>query len=114
MDFSKVKSITIPEGNVKSIFVGGIKIWSAEPKQLTAPIITLAEDVLQITDTSSKAESFDILVDGVVTANVLSNANKTTYTTTENESGGITYDIISQDYTVAEGIYTIGVQNAGE
>lgn len=30
MNFSQVKSVTIPEGNVKSIFIDGVTVWSAK------------------------------------------------------------------------------------
>ena len=46
-----------------------VKIGNAE-SILSAPTISLNGDTLQITDTSGKAEMFDILVDGVVRASV--------------------------------------------
>ena len=30
MNFSQVKNVTIPEGNVKSISIGGVTVWSAK------------------------------------------------------------------------------------
>lgn len=78
-----------------------------EQTQLTAPTIALSGDTLQITDNSGLATSFDILVDGVVKGSV-EVEKKTTYTTEQNASGGTTYIITSNDYSISNGTYTIG------
>lgn len=81
MDFSKIISWLIPQGKVKSISIGGVKVWQEKEEkpdvpdtpdqtQLLAPTISISGDILSITDTSGLATSFDILVDGVVKGSV--------------------------------------------
>ena len=41
MDFSSVKAITIPEGNVRSIQIGGATVWSSVPD---APTVSISAD----------------------------------------------------------------------
>ena len=41
MDLSSVKAITIPEGNVSSIQIGGVTVWSSVPD---APTISISAD----------------------------------------------------------------------
>ena len=41
MDFSSVKAITIPEGSVSSIQIGGITVWSSVPD---APTVSISAD----------------------------------------------------------------------
>ena len=41
MDFSSVKAITIPEGSVSSIQIGGVTVWSSVPD---APTVSISAD----------------------------------------------------------------------
>lgn len=41
MDFSSVKAITIPEGSVSSIQIGGVTVWSSVPD---APTVSVSAD----------------------------------------------------------------------
>lgn len=46
MDFSTVKSITIPEGSVKKITAGDIVLWQQEPDDANLLPLSADEDVL--------------------------------------------------------------------
>lgn len=65
-DFSNLESLTIQEGEVAEISVGGVVLWQAESEdeQLTVPTIVLNGDTLAITATDDRTEEFVILVDG--------------------------------------------------
>lgn len=65
MDFSKVKSMTIPEGEVALLYIDGKTVWRKVTEQLTAPTISLNGDILTMTATDDKTEEFVIFVDGV-------------------------------------------------
>lgn len=63
IDFSQVKTITIPEGDVKSISIGGVVVWAAAPAGPVLTSITLAGY-----NTSLNINS-NFLYGGTVTAN---------------------------------------------
>lgn len=68
MNFSKIKSLTIPNGKVKSISIGGVKVWEETPEQiqLPAPTISLSGDILTIVDNSGGlADMFNVYFEGV-------------------------------------------------
>jgi hypothetical protein len=71
IDFSKVKSLTIPEGSVKQLLIDGKTVWRAKAdiEQLSAPTISLDGDTLTMT-ADDKTEEFVIFVDGVEMATV--------------------------------------------
>lgn len=68
MDFSNVKSITIPEGDTASISVDGVVIWSAEEtiEKLITPSISLDNGLLVIQGNDERATHYVILVNGAV------------------------------------------------
>lgn len=70
MDFSKVKSMTIPEGEVALLYIDGKTVWRKAVEQLATPTISLNGDILTITTTDERTEEFVIFVDGVEMATV--------------------------------------------
>lgn len=70
MDFSKVKSMTIPEGEVALLYIDGKTVWRKAVEQLPTPTISLDGDILTMTATDDRTEEFVIFVDGVEMATV--------------------------------------------
>ena len=112
MDFSKIKTFTIPQGVVTKISVNGIIIWKKgdDIQTLATPTISLDGDTLIITAIDRRAETIIVFVNGEV-ARTIEADKETTVEMQENASGGITYTIWSNDYTAENGIYIIGEEN---
>lgn len=72
MDFSKIKSIFIPEGKVKELRIGGVVVWKAQSDggQLSAPTVVLDGRVLKITPTDPNTKALSIFIDGVEVAQI--------------------------------------------
>lgn len=68
MDFSNVKSITIPEGDVATISIDGVVVWSVEEtiEKIIAPSISLDNGLLVIQGNDERATHYVILVNGAV------------------------------------------------
>ena len=108
IDFSQVEKITIPEGDVKSISVGGVVIWQEQSKVLTS--ITLSGQTTTITRGSA------FTFGGTVTAHYSdsSTADVTSSTTFSgyNMSLGGTYTVTAtytEDGVTETATYTLTV-----
>jgi hypothetical protein len=44
MNFSNIKNLTIPEGNVTALSIGGVELWSSVPSEVTLTITGSARD----------------------------------------------------------------------
>jgi hypothetical protein len=58
MDFSKIKTFTIPEGKVVSLSIDGVIVWQGG---LKASTLSITDGVLTITNTDDRVEKFVVI-----------------------------------------------------
>ena len=65
MDFSSVKAITIPEGSVSSIQIGGVTVWSSVPDYLCFTAEESNSTVaMYVNESPTKGQTFETSTDG--------------------------------------------------
>ena len=65
MDFSSVKAITIPEGSVSSIQIGGVTVWSSVPDYLCFTAEESNSTVaMYVNEPPTKGQAFEFSTDG--------------------------------------------------
>ena len=65
MDFSSVKAITIPEGSVRSIQIGGVTVWSSVPDYLCFTAEKANSTVaMYVNEPPTKGQAFETSTDG--------------------------------------------------
>ena len=91
-DFSQIKSWTIPEGEVQSVSIGGVVVWSASALDVLAvPTISLDESLLTMSTTDTRTEEFVVFVDGEekATVSAIEYTSGMVYEPGEDENGEI-------------------------
>ena len=116
MDFSSVKAITIPEGSVSSIQIGGVTVWSSVPDYLCFTAEESNSTVsMSVNGTPTKGQAFEFSTDGLswsvftpgTTTITLANVGDKVYfrgdNTTVGESNSIYYTFVMSGKIAASG-----------
>lgn len=98
-DFSQIKSWTIPEGEVQSVSIGGVVVWSASTLPtdvLATPTISLDESLLTMSTTDTRTEEFVVIVKGEekATVSAIEYTSGMAYKLVENEDGKMSYTCV--------------------
>lgn len=100
-DYSSVKGLTLPEGEVERISIGGVTVW--DKNILLPPTIELRGDVLILTATDNRTEVFAIYV-----------ANEEVATTTATEFNLLEVILPSGTYNVTAKARAQGLTDSAE
>ena len=116
MDFSSVKAITIPEGSVSSIQIGGVTVWSSIRDYLCFTAEESNSTVaMSVNGTPTKSQAFETSTDGLnwsvftpgTTTITLANVGDKVYfrgdNTTVGESNSIYYTFVMSGKIAASG-----------